>query len=74
MARREVLFGEVEDVCLGPEAKMVNQAGKVSLTLGDQLTELQQVRKLEWKFEEVFSMKPGRTNRVKHRIKLLLTW
>lgn len=35
---REWLFGEIEEECLGPEAKLVNQSEEVILNLGEQLT------------------------------------
>lgn len=65
-----MLFGEVEEVCLGPEAKLINQTGPISLELGEHLTADQQnqLKQIEKEFEKVFSSKPGRTNRVEHRI------
>lgn len=66
-----MLFGESEEVCLGAEAKGMNQKDQVSLVLGEQLTNEQQeqIRQLERRFEGVFSLKPGRTDKVKHKIR-----
>lgn len=67
---REALFGEIEEVCLGSEATEIQKNQEAKLQLGEDLTTTQreQMRTLEGEFKEVFSVLPGRTDKVEHQI------
>lgn len=60
----------MEEENLGPEALTIAKNTQAKLDLGPELSEIQktQMREIEEEFEEVFSVRPGRTLKVVHKI------